>query len=81
MISFTTPFKDTYELSFKIPYYIKRQHEQIKNPNVDMIKDGMLVKVNNKYMFKINEYEDDDDEICKSIHCYSRKSTYLKKTS
>lgn len=79
-ISFTTPFKDTYELSFKIPYYIKRQHEQIKNPNVDMIKDGMLVKVNNKYMFKINEYEDDDDEkYVKSIHCYSREINLSKR--
>ena len=79
-ISFNTPFKDTYELSFKIPYYMKRQHEQIKNPNLDIVKDGMLVKVNNKYMFTINECDEEDEgKYVKSIHCYSREINLSKR--
>jgi len=64
------------ELSFSLPYYVDIDHNYIKNPNIDLLKYGYLIKfVLNDYIeyFIINIPEDNSDEesMIKNITCYS----------
>lgn len=64
------------ELTFKIPYLVDRHNEQVRNPNVDRLKERFLIKATlgkKVEWYIINEIKDvmDQNGDSKEIHAFS----------
>ncbi len=71
-------FADIDEFTFNVPYYINqgtKNHEAMKNPNYDLIKGNLLIKLGNYQYFVIDDItiHDCKGKTYKEIHCYSRE--------
>ena len=79
-IVYDSKFLDVDELEFKIPYYILDNHNQIKNPNWDLIKGDYLILVNDEKYFSIETpKEDGGDKLYKTVKCYSLEQELKRK--
>jgi phage minor structural protein len=63
------------ELSFVLPYEIEKEHELIKNPHTEMLRERYLIKLkwgNYTEWFIINQISDEmDDKDVKRVHAFS----------
>lgn len=73
-IKYEAKYKGVDEITFDIPYYIEDEfHNQIKNPNYDLILGDYLLLVNDEkyFMIDVSEENGSNGVDFKSIHAYS----------
>jgi hypothetical protein len=75
-ISHNTLLGQYNELSFTVPYDIDKNHELIRNPNIDKLKDRYFIKLawgsdTEWYIINENSEDMDDDSDSKIVHAFS----------